>query len=215
MTTSLTGIDMIKRYEGLRLIAYKCAANKWTIGYGHTAGVVEGDICTAEQAEQWLMQDIIKAEKSVMALERWGYVFSQFQFDALVSFTFNCGAGNLAKLADGGKRTLLDMSEKILQYNKAGGRVVNGLIKRRKEESEMLKDFGEVVKAPEVQIGPCIFKSIATRRNYNIRETPDIGGKILGNTNNITVTQLIAATAGYIQTEHGWISRQAFYDTFN
>lgn len=214
MTTSQMGIDMIKRYEGLRLVAYKCSANKWTIGYGHTAGVVEGDICTEEQADIWLQQDIAKAERSVTALERWGYAFSQSQFDALVSFTFNCGAGNLAKLAGGGKRTLLDMSEKILQYNRAGGRVVNGLIKRRKEESDMLKKFGGN-KASAVKIIPCIFKSIATRRNYNIRETPDIRGKILGSTTNITVTQLISATADYIQTEHGWISRQAFYDTFN
>lgn len=215
MTTSQAGIDMIKRYEGLRLVAYKCAANKWTIGYGHTAGVVEGDTCTEKQADIWLQHDIMKSERAVTALERYGYAFSQSQFDALVSFTFNCGAGNLTKLADGGNRTLLDMSKKILLYNKAGGRIMNGLAKRRKEESEMLKDFGEVVKAPSVQIAPCIFKSIATRRNYNIRETPDIGGKILGSTTNIVVTQLIAATSDYIQTEYGWISRQAFYDTFN
>lgn len=213
MAISATGISMIKRYEGYRNVAYQCSAGKWTIGYGHTSGVKAGDTCTEDQANVWLYQDIASAERSVNAMERWGYAFSQPQFDALVSFTFNCGAGNLAKLANGGQRTLLEMSEKILSYNKAGGRVLPGLIKRRSEESRMLKDFGSLTPA-EFTVKPCIFDSIAVKPNYNIREKPSIDGIKVGSTTSIKVTQLISKCNGYIETEHGWISEQGFYDTF-
>lgn len=213
MTISEKGLDMIKRYEGCRLTAYKCPTGKWTIGYGHTSGIIEGMTCTAQQADMWLLQDIARSERNVNALDRFGYSFSQSQYDALVSFTYNCGAGNLLRLCDNGKRTLLEMSDKILEYNKASGYVLSGLTKRRKEESEMLKDYGNMQTPFDIMN----VKSIryAVRPNYNIRATPNSNGDIIGNTSNIAdraVSDVKYISGGYVGTEYGWICIDAFYD---
>ncbi|KAA5937595.1 lysozyme [Pantoea sp. Bo_2] len=94
MNVSQTGLDLIKQFEGLRTEAYLCPAGVWTIGYGHTARVKEGDTCTAAQAEAWLITDVVDAENAVKSLVK--VELNQHQFDALVSFTFNLGRGNLA-----------------------------------------------------------------------------------------------------------------------
>lgn len=97
------GLALIKQYEGCRLAAYRCAAGVWTIGYGHTAGVHSGMTITQAQADAYLRQDIAKFEGYV---NNPAYVpitanLNQNQFDALVSFAFNLGAGNLRKLCKG------------------------------------------------------------------------------------------------------------------
>lgn len=92
MKTSKKGIELIKKHEGLRLEAYQCAANKWTIGYGHV--ILSGEnlkIITKQQAEELLMKDLSIAEKCVN--ENVKVEISQNQFDALVSFVFNVGCG--------------------------------------------------------------------------------------------------------------------------
>ena len=132
MNISQNGIDLIKKHEGCHLTAYLCPSGKWTIGYGHTSKVKKGMQITQEQAEEYLRKDCESSEKAVNAL---GRNLNQNQFDALVSFTFNCGVGNLKTLCH--NRTLGTISEKILLYNKAGGKVLNGLIKRRKEEQAL------------------------------------------------------------------------------
>lgn len=63
MKTSSKGVSLIKQFEGCRLKAYKCPAGVWTIGYGHTAGVKEGDIITQETAESYLRNDLVQYEK--------------------------------------------------------------------------------------------------------------------------------------------------------
>ena len=135
MTTSSKGVSLIKQFEGCRLKAYKCPAGVWTIGYGHTAGVKEGDTITQEIADDYLRNDLAKYEKAVMNYDGI-YHFNQNQFDALVSFTYNCGVGNLKNLTQNGKRTLAQISVKILLYNKAGGVVLRGLQRRRMAEKE-------------------------------------------------------------------------------
>ena len=132
MKTSQKGIDLIKSFEGCRLTAYKDAVGVWTIGYGHTGGVKSGQKITQAQAEDFLKADLAKFEKAVDALNM---VFNQNQFDALVSFAFNCGAGNLNKLCKG--RTKAEIASKMLLYNKAGGKVLAGLTRRRKAENEL------------------------------------------------------------------------------
>ena len=92
------GLALIKQYEGCRLAAYRCAAGVWTIGYGHTAGVHSGMTITQAQADAYLQQDIAKFAGYV---NNPAYVpitanLNQNQFDALVSFAFNLGAGNRA-----------------------------------------------------------------------------------------------------------------------
>lgn len=132
MTTSENGLALIKKFEGLRLTAYQCAAEVWTIGYGHTSGVKKGQTITSAQAEAYLKTDVERFEKAVTALNR---DFTQSQFDALVSFAFNCGENNLKTLC--ANRTVDVIADKLLLYNKAGGKVNAGLIERRKAEREL------------------------------------------------------------------------------
>ena len=137
MELSKVGLNLIKKYEGLRLKAYKPVSTEehWTIGYGHYgADVREGMTITEAQAEEFLKKDCASAVKAVNALKR---NFTQNQFDALVSFTYNCGAGNLRKLCK--DRTIEEIGEKIVLYNKAGGKVLNGLVRRRNEEQALYK----------------------------------------------------------------------------
>ncbi len=136
MKTSSKGVSLIKSFEGCRLKAYKCPAGVWTIGYGHTAGVKEGDTITQEQADEYLRNDLAKYEKAVLNYNAI-YNFNQNQFDALVSFTYNCGVGNLKNLTQSGKRTLAQISAKLPLYNKAGGVVLRGLQRRRAAEKEL------------------------------------------------------------------------------
>ena len=131
------GLALIKQYEGCRLAAYRCAAGVWTIGYGHTAGVHSGMTITQAQADAYLQQDIAKFEGYV---NNPAYVpiteqLNQNQFDALVSFAFNLGAGNLRKLCKG--RTAAQIARAMPSYNKAAGKVLAGLTRRRKAEQAL------------------------------------------------------------------------------
>ncbi len=134
---SQNGLNLIMKFEGCRLQAYKCAAGVWTIGYGHTAGVSSGMKITQAQAEEYLKQDCQKFENYVNDKT---YVpvaeqLNQNQFDALVSFAFNCGQGNLKKLCAG--RNLIQIGEALLKYNKAAGKVLTGLVRRRAAEQAL------------------------------------------------------------------------------
>lgn len=137
MEISKAGLDLIKKFEGVRLKAYKPVPTEqfYTIGYGHYgADVREGMTITQAQADAYLKQDCASAVKAVNALNR---DFTQNQFDALVSFAYNCGAGNLKTLCK--NRTIEEIGEKIVLYNKAGGKVLNGLARRRAEEQALYK----------------------------------------------------------------------------
>ena len=137
MNISEAGLDLIKRYEGLRLTAYKPVATEkyWTIGYGHYGpDVTQGMTITQAQADAFLKQDCQSAVNAVNALN---LPLNQNQFDALVSFTYNCGAGNLKKLCNG--RSVTEIGEKIILYDKAGGKVLKGLVRRRTEEQALYK----------------------------------------------------------------------------
>ncbi len=130
------GLALIKKFEGCRLTAYQDSVGIWTIGYGHTANVAQGQTITQAQADNYLKSDCASAEKSVNGYNH-KYHWSQNQFDALVSFTFNCGSGNLHTLLNHGQRTISEISAKITAYNKAGGKVLQGLVNRRKAEKEL------------------------------------------------------------------------------
>lgn len=134
MRTSQRGIEFIKQFEGCRLTAYKCAAGVWTIGYGHTAGVQAGQTITQVQAESFLKDDLLKFEKMVEKYDG-NYHWNQNEFDALVSFAFNIGS--IDQLTANGTRNRRTIAEKILLYNKAGGKVLPGLAGRRKAEQEL------------------------------------------------------------------------------
>lgn len=128
MRISNKGIELIKQFEGCRLHAYKCPAGVWTIGYGHTAGVASGQTITQEQADELLKGDLVKFEQKVSKYTSYGW--SQEEFDALVSFAFNIGS--IEQLTANGNRSRAVIAEKILLYNKANGKVLAGLTRRRK-----------------------------------------------------------------------------------
>lgn len=132
MKTSQSALDKIAEFEGIRLQAYLDPIGIPTIGVGHTAGVHLGQEITREQAMKYFAEDIVASEKAVT---KTGLRLNQNQFDALVSFAYNCGAGNLAKLVK--NRTLQQIADAIPLYNKAGGKVLAGLTRRRKWEREL------------------------------------------------------------------------------
>jgi GH24 family phage-related lysozyme (muramidase) len=132
MKISQKGIDLIKSFEGCKLTAYQDTVHVWTIGYGHTGGVKSGQRITKAQAEDFLKADLAKFEKAVNTLKM---DFNQNQFDALVSFAYNCGTGNLNKLCKG--RTKAEIGSKMLLYNKAGEKVLAGLTRRRNAENKL------------------------------------------------------------------------------
>ena len=138
MKTSAQGIELIKRHEGLRLKAYKCPAGVWTIGYGHTRGVREGFVITEEEATAFLKSDLKDAENTVNAALP---AINQNQFDALVSFVFNIGSGNFLKstLLKKAKANPADatIQQELLKWRLAGGKVLPGLEKRRKDEADL------------------------------------------------------------------------------
>ena len=131
MKISTTGLNLIKSFEGCRLTAYKCPAGVWTIGYGHTGGVRSGQKITQAKADAYLKADLAKFEKHVMSYNK-KYNWNQNEFDALVSFAYNIGS--ITQLTANGTRTKKQISEKILAYDKAAGKTLAGLTRRRQAE---------------------------------------------------------------------------------
>lgn len=137
MNISSNGIALIKQFEGCRLKAYKCVSTEkyYTIGYGHYGSDVTKDmVITQPKADELLVSDLSKFVKHVNTYNA-KYNFNQNQFDALVSFAFNIGSIN--QLTNNGKRTITEISNKITAYNKSGGKVIAGLVTRRKKEKEL------------------------------------------------------------------------------
>ncbi len=134
------GIDLIKRFEGFSPTVYICPAGYPTIGYGHVVKPQEreqfaGGITTA-QAEALLRQDVQTAERAVLRLIT--VPLTDGQFDALVSFTFNLGAGALQRSTLRRKVNRGDHANVPAEFRKwvwAGGRKLEGLVRRRKDEA--------------------------------------------------------------------------------
>jgi lysozyme len=136
MRTSDAGVALVQGYEGLRLTAYRDSVGVLTIGYGHTgADVKQGMTITRDEAERLLRDDLHDAETAVEKAVR--VPMTQGQFDALVSFVFNLGAGRLQtstllrKLND---RNYIGAADEFPRWNKAGGKVLAGLTARRGAE---------------------------------------------------------------------------------
>lgn len=139
MKISQNGINLIKKYEGCRLEAYLCPSGIWTIGYGHTGGdVYRGATVTQPEADRLLAVDLERFEAAVADTVK--LPLNQNQFDALVSFTYNCGLGNLQTLIK--NRSLEEIANALTLYNKGSGRVLDGLVKRRAEERALFLSGG-------------------------------------------------------------------------
>ena len=128
----------VSGWEGERLTAYPCSAGVWTIGFGHTKGVKQGDTCTEEQARAWLIEDLADAQ---IRLARYINVpVTQNEFVALVSLAFNVGVGALSrskllrKLNSGDRE---GAAEEFLDFDLANGKRLAGLTRRRKAEHDL------------------------------------------------------------------------------
>ena len=139
MKTSGEGVALIKKFEGCKLDAYQCSANVWTIGFGTTKGVKEGDACTQDEAETLLADDLFKFEKIIHKQVK--VPLKQNEFDALVSWVYNLGGGNLKestllrRINDNTDSSRGDIPHQIKRWNRAGGKVLDGLIRRREAEA--------------------------------------------------------------------------------
>jgi lysozyme len=140
MTPSEGAYKLIAEFEGCRLKAYQDSVGIWTIGYGHTDGVKEGDTCTQEKADDWLKADAEFASVAINGAVR--VSLTQNEFDALVAFVFNVGAGAfrkstmLRKINDG------DYDGAALEFkrwSKAGGKELAGLARRRAAEAALFE----------------------------------------------------------------------------
>ena len=135
------GTEILKYFEGCKLTAYQNSLGVWTIGYGHTKGVYDGMTITQDQAEQMLLSELEEYE---------GYIenmvtvpLTQNQFDALVVWVYNLGPTNfknstLLKELNAGNYNAA--GQEITRWNKAGGKVLAGLVKRREAEAELFND---------------------------------------------------------------------------
>lgn len=184
-TISNDGIDLVKTFEGLHKVqsdgtisAYLCPAGKWTIGYGSCKGVRSGMKITKEEAELRLREDLRTAEADV---KRYVTVpLTQGQYDALVSFVFNLGAGNfrsstlLKKLNQG---LYNDVPEQIMRWNKArvGGKltVLNGLTRRRAAEAAI---FSRDAKLPSAEGGPTMPQKVAAEAPKPLAKSKTMAG---------------------------------------
>ena len=140
MRTGRDGVELIRHFEGCRFDAYLCPAGVWTIGYGHTAGVKEGDSIDQEAAEAFLIEDLETFEQAVTRLVE--VPLTQQQFDALVSWTFNLGAGNLAEstlLKKLNNYQYAEVPEQMMRWVRAGGKVLDGLVRRRAAEAALFQ----------------------------------------------------------------------------
>jgi len=146
VNTGKNGIELIKRAEGCSLKAYRCPAGVLTIGYGATNidGIpVSADMTITErEAETILKSDLRRFENAVNRLVK--VPLTQNQFDALISFTFNVGEGNLAKstlLKKLNKGDYQAVPAELAKWNKAGGKVLRGLVARRSAEAALWTEF--------------------------------------------------------------------------
>ena len=148
MEINKAGRDLIKRFEGCKLKAYKCPANVWTIGWGQTfypdgTKVKEGDVITQERADELfdiIINDFARMTDALVKSE-----VTENNFAALVSFTFNVGTGNLKK------STLLkkvnanpkdpSIKAEFMKWTRANGVVLKGLVRRREAEAKLYEQL--------------------------------------------------------------------------
>ena len=147
MKPSAAAVNLVKAFEGLhkvmpdgKVTAYRCPANVWTIGYGATGtGILPGVTWSKAKCEQRLQDDLTEFAVGVAKLLR-GSKTTQHQFDALVSFAFNVGLGGLEKstvLRKHKEGQYEAAAKAFAMWNKGGGRILPGLVRRRAAEAEL------------------------------------------------------------------------------
>lgn len=193
MRMSVEGLALVKEFEGLRLKAYKCPANVWTIGYGHTSAAGSPEVnpgmeITKEEAEEILRRDMVQYENGVKKLVK--VELTQGQFDALVDFAYNAGVGALAKstlLKRVNEERFDDVPAEFMKWTKGGGKELPGLVRRRRAEVKLWRglDTEKPIPVEESRVepdAPAPKKSIVQSKEAN-------GAVIAGGAGAIAVVQ--------------------------
>jgi lysozyme len=145
LSYSPNGLALTVQFEGLRLTAYQDSAGVWTIGYGHTGLDVHSDLTiTEEQAGALLLQDTASAVAAVNRLVT--VPLTQNQFDALVDFVFDVGAGHFKSstlLRDLNAGNIVAAAEQFARWDRAGGVEVAGLLRRREAEAALFQSAND------------------------------------------------------------------------
>ena len=141
MNISVEGTSLIKKFEGCELEAYQDSVGVWTIGYGHIKDVKQGDKINQDEAENLLEEEMPEYEGYINDMVE--VSLEQCQFDALVSWVYNLGPTNLSsstllKVLNEGKYD--EVPFQIKRWNKAGGKVLEGLTRRREAEALLFQD---------------------------------------------------------------------------
>jgi lysozyme len=136
--TSEKGLSIIKSFEGLRLVAYRDGGGVWSIGYGHTDDVSEGDTCTEQEALDFLKDDVNEAEICIATCVE--ATLTQAQFDALASLIYNIGCeafknSTMLRLINAG--SMAGAEQQFWRWNKEGHNVIAGLTRRREAEAKL------------------------------------------------------------------------------
>lgn len=181
------GISLIKSFESCKLIAYRALSTEeyYTIGWGHYgADVKAGQTISQDEADALLSSDLQQFVKYTNTYTK-TLTLNQNQFDALVSFCYNCGPETLKKLVS--DRTVEEISEHFADYTKSGGKVIDGLIRRRREEKELFCK-GNEVKNMSIKVG-----------SARIDENGKISGGAVGDQTGSEVS-----TQAYYMHSKGW-----------
>ena len=144
MKTSKKGLEFITKHEGMELKSYLCPAGVWTIGVGHTGGIVKGTEITKKQAMEFLKDDIARFENVVNSFFK-NKRLHQKQFDALVSLCFNLGPGAITN-SRLGERILGNEDQELIakewiEFCHIGRKTARGLLRRRAEEIAMFLSY--------------------------------------------------------------------------
>ncbi len=195
MNISTNGIELIKQFEGCVLKAYKCPAGIWTIGYGHTAGVIEGQTITRAEAEGLLKQDLARFERVINNIVK--VEINQNQFDALVSFSYNLGSGalnnsTLLRLLNKGDYN--GAAEQFDRWVYAGGKKLAGLVKRRTAEKELF-------------LKPITTRYKVIAMGLNVRSGPGINYKRINILHKNDIIEIIKSSNGWgkLSDDTGWV----------
>ena len=142
MKISENGLELIKKFEGCETTAYQDSVGVWTIGFGHTKGVEEGQTCSIEDAESMLADEMDEYEGYINNMVK--VDLQQHEFDALVAWVYNLGPTNLGestmlKVLNGGQFDRVP--DEMNRWTRAGGKILEGLVRRRQAESLMFQNL--------------------------------------------------------------------------
>ncbi len=142
MKISEDGLELIKKFEGCETSAYQDSVGVWTIGFGHTKGVEEGQTCSIEDAELMLTDEMDEYEGYINNMVK--VDLQQHEFDSLVAWVYNLGPTNLnestmLKVLNGGQFDRVP--DEMNRWTRAGGEILEGLVRRRQAESLMFQNL--------------------------------------------------------------------------